>query len=62
MKIKLLFILLSYMLCEFTFYVSSDFVRFITYLLGLAVIGVGYYTIMRFTVIILGGLFKNVKK
>lgn len=44
---KCILILLTYMLCEFTYYISNDIVIMGIYFFGLAVLGLLYYKLME---------------
>lgn len=47
---KGLLILLAFMLCEFTFFVSNAAIMFLIYLIGLSILGLGYYKVMEYII------------
>lgn len=47
---KGLLILLAFMLCEFTFFVSNTAIMFLIYLVGLSILGLGYYKVMEYII------------
>jgi hypothetical protein len=47
---KGILILLAFMLCEFTFFISNETMIFLIYLVGLSILGLGYYKIMEYII------------
>ncbi len=47
---KGILILLAFMLCEFTFFISNITMISLIYLVGLSILGLGYYKIMEYII------------
>lgn len=47
---KSILVLLAFMLCETTYYMSNEAIIFLVYFLGLSILGLGYYKIMEYII------------